>query len=189
MTPFGSSPRLARRTASDSNMQPACVTALGPMSACEVLRRWEAHSEPIDDNCEDAAAAQARRCDRRGSRPKRTERDAQQRIHVRPQRQKAAAPADRMKTGSRLADLLVSQVWTNDFEQAIRGRTRREEADVLAVSAHQVDKASVINHIDSPVRRHVLGIVSLVGIRHCANLFSCACKTYEARMKCRDISG
>jgi hypothetical protein len=105
-----------------------------------------------------------------------------------------APSRDRIRAGTNTAhvsgpaDLVVRKVGTNDFEQAIRGRTRRKEAHVLAVSAHQVDKAGVINHVDSPVWWQVFGIVSLVGIRYRANLFSCARETYEARMKCRNVS-
>jgi hypothetical protein len=47
-----------------------------------------------------------------------------------------ASQAEYLAYLSGLADLVVNQVWTNDFEQAIGRRTRRKEANVLAVSAH-----------------------------------------------------
>ena len=66
---------------------------------------------------------------------------AKRSLSTRRRREKQRRPPDRMKNRIRahlsgLADLVVSQVGTNDFEQAIRGRTRRKEANVLAVSAH-----------------------------------------------------
>jgi hypothetical protein len=62
-------------------------------------------------------------------------------LATRPQTRRVVPPARQNENSIRarvsgLADLEVSQVGTNDFKQAIRGRTRRKEANVLAVSAH-----------------------------------------------------
>ena len=58
-------------------------------------------------------------------------------IHAALRREKQQRSSDRMPAHRfGLAELVTIQVGANDFEQATRGRTRRKEADVLAVSAH-----------------------------------------------------
>ena len=54
---------------------------------------------------------------------------------------------------------------TDDLDHAIRCGPGREEAQIFAESAHQIDEAGVIDQIHGAVGRRVSGVVRLVGVR------------------------
>src|SRR5882724_12342741 len=81
----------------------------------------------------------------------------------------------------------LRQILAQNFRQPVRIGLRRHEAKILAVAAHQIDDAGMIDRIlPAPLIRH-FRIKRLVGIGDLSNLLRRTGETDQAWVKRRDI--